>query len=51
MRFALAAGLFFSGLALSAEFVQPNATEVNKLLAGLSKLPTCAVCTMFPQIH
>lgn len=36
--------MVFSGLAVSANFVQPNATEVNELLAELTQLPTCAVC-------
>jgi hypothetical protein len=45
MRLAILAVLVFSGLALSADFVQPNATEISELLAGLAKLPTCAVCT------
>lgn len=47
MRLVILAALVFSGLALSAEFVQPNATEVSELLAELAKLPTCAVCTTF----
>jgi hypothetical protein len=51
MRFVIAAASFFSGLALSAEFVQPNATEVNMLLTELAKLPTCAVCTIFPRFR
>lgn len=51
MRFKFVAVLLFFGLVLSAEFVQPNATEVNELLAGLAKLPTCAVCTILTMSH
>ena len=38
------AALAFWGLAVSAKFVQPNATEVSNLLVELSELPSCAVC-------
>jgi hypothetical protein len=51
MRFTFLAVLLLFGLALSAEFVHPNATEVNELLAGLAKLPTCAVCTILTISH
>jgi hypothetical protein len=47
MHLVIFAALIFSGLVVSADFVQPNATEVNKLLAELTKLPKCAVCTTF----
>ena len=50
MYLAIFAALVFSGLAVSADFVQPNATEVNKLLVELSQLPTCAVCTTIPKL-
>lgn len=43
MHLATITALVFSGLAVSAKFVQPNATEVNELLAELTQLPTCAV--------
>jgi hypothetical protein len=43
MRLLTVAALTFSGLAVSAKFVQPNATEVSSLFAELSELPSCAV--------
>jgi hypothetical protein len=47
MRLSTVAALFFSALAVSAKFVQPNATEVNDLLIELSELAPCAVCIAF----
>jgi hypothetical protein len=44
MRLSTIAALTFSGLAVSANFIQPNATEVSNLLIELSELPSCAVC-------
>jgi hypothetical protein len=43
MRLLTLAALAFSGLAVLAEFVQPNATEVNNLLVEFSELAPCAV--------
>jgi hypothetical protein len=50
MRLLTLAALTFSGLAVSAKFVQPNATELSSLLAELSELPSCAVCIHPPKL-
>ena len=51
MRLATVAAVFFSSLVVSAEFVQPNATDLSELLTELYELPTCAVCTIFRSLR